>query len=510
MNRKQRQLSEGILLTDQYQLTMAQLYFHQGIHERPVQFEYFYRKNPNYTSHQAGYTILAGTGSLMAWMRDERFTHNEIGLLAAQKGRTGRPLFQRDFLDWLAENGTFADIHIRGLQEGRVAHPTVPLLGVQGPFAMAQILETSLLNHMNYQTLVATRATRMQQAAAGRPILEFGLRRAQGYGAGPGVRGALVGGADSSSNVGISHALGADPKGTHAHSMVQAFVALGGDELEAFRAYAASYPDDCLLLVDTINTMESGIPNAIKVFEELKRKGHQPVGVRLDSGDLAYLTLRAAKELDKAGFNETAIVLSNELDELVIWQIIRQICDEGPGLGMDPDKVIGRLVFGVGTSLITSKGASALNGVYKLTAVRRDTRWQPAIKISENPGKTLNPGAKEVWRLYDQRNRAVCDVLALADEPLEQTDVFHLHHPMEYHKRRLLIRENLSRVERLWTELPLYGDNSPADESIAVIRRRKEGDLELLDGGVKRLVNPHLYHVSLTRRLWQLKQELSP
>lgn len=507
MNRAQRQLSEGILMTDQYQLTMAQLYFRQGLHTMPAQFDYFYRKNPSYGSHQAGYTILAGTGSLLQWMTEERFTADEIACLRRQTGRSGTPLFREDFLDWLLQEGNFAQIRIDGLQEGRVAHPTVPLLTVRGPFAMAQILETPLLNHMNFQTLIATKASRMRQAAGGRPILEFGLRRAQGYGGNPGVRGALIGGADASSNVGISHALGFDPKGTHAHSMVQAFAALGSGELGAFRAYAEIYPDDCLLLVDTINTLESGIPNAIRVFEELRARGHRPVGIRLDSGDLAYLTLRAAQALNAAGFADTTIVLSNQLDEMVIWQILSQIRAEAPKLGLEPEALIRRLVFGVGTALITSQGAAALDGVYKLTAVKDKGQWLPAIKISETPGKTINPGAKQTWRLYDQRDRAVCDVLAMEDEELDKMAELQLHHPVDSHVQRTLRREELSRVERLRVALP-HGPDAPPEETIAEMRLRRDQDLEHLDDGVKRMVNPHLYHVSLTRRLWELKQRL--
>ena len=508
MRRAHRQLSEGILMTDQYQLTMAQLYFRQGLHKMPAQFEYFYRNNPSYGSHQAGYTILAGTGSLLEWMAEERFSETEIAYLRRQTGRSGSPLFHRDFLDWLLEEGNFAQIRIQGLQEGRVAHPTVPLLTVQGPFAMAQILETPLLNHMNYQTLIATRAARMRQAAAGRPIIEFGLRRAQGYGGNPGVRGALVGGVDASSNVGISHALGFDPKGTHAHSMVQAFSALGAGELGAFRAYAETYPDDCLLLVDTINTLESGIPNAIRVFEELRRKGHRPVGIRLDSGDLAYLTLKAAQALDQAGFADTTIILSNQLDEMVIWQILSQIRTEAPKYGLEPEDVANRLVFGVGTALITSQGAAALDGVYKLTAVQDKGQWQPAIKISETPGKTINPGTKQIWRLYDKRDKAVCDVLAIEDERLDEAAELHLHHPVDFHIQRTLKREELSRVERLYIDLPRHGPDSPLEDTIAQMRIRRDHDLERLDDGVKRMVNPHRYHVSLTRALWELKQKL--
>jgi len=508
MNQVQRRLSEGILFTDQYQLTMAQVFYRQNIHTRPVQFEYYYRGNPSYGPHQAGFTIMAGTGSLINWMQEERFTENEIGYLAAQQTRNGKPLFHRDFLDWLLQEGNFSEIRIRGLKEGRVTHPGVPLLVVQGPSSMAQILETPLLNHMNFQTLIATRAARIHQAAAGQPVLEFGLRRAQGYGANPGVRGALIGGADFSSNVGMSHALGFDPKGTHAHSMVQAFIALGGTELDAFQAYAELYPDECLLLVDTVNTLESGIPNAIKTFEELRRKGYKPVGVRLDSGDLAYLTLKAAQELNQAGFSDTAIVLSNQLDEMVIWQILSQIRDEAPSYGLDPSEIIKRLIFGVGTSLITSSGAGALDGVYKLTAIQKDSVWKPAIKISENPGKTVNPGTKEAWRLYDKRDKAVGDVLSMVDESLDHQDEFHLHHPVNSHLQKTVKRKDLSRVEKLWHELEINGPDSAANASIAQMRQRRTRDLQHLDDGVKRFVNPHLYHVSLTEKLWNLKQTL--
>ena len=224
------------------------------------------------------------------------------------------------------------------------------------------------------------------------------MRRAQGHAATAATRAALIGGADWSSNVGGSQVLGFPARGTHAHSMVQLFMALGGSELDAFRAYAEVYPDDCLLLVDTVNTLESGVPNAIKVFEELRRDGHRPVGVRLDSGDLAYLAIQSAKQLNDAGFPETSIVLSSDLDELIVWQIITQILQEAPRAGVDAEQLIGRLVYGVGTRLVTSWGQPALGGVYKLVAVQDKGAWQPAIKLSESSEKTPNPGAKQVWR----------------------------------------------------------------------------------------------------------------
>jgi nicotinate phosphoribosyltransferase len=408
----------------------------------------------------------------------------------------------------LRDNGSFAGIAMHAIPEGRVVHPNVPLVVVQGPLAMAQILETSLLNHLNYPTLIATKAARIRESGRGRLLLEFGLRRAQERGANAGARAALIGGADFTSNVGISHVLGYPPKGTHAHSMVEVFMALGEGELGAFRAYADVYPDDCLLLVDTIDTLESGIPNAIKVFEELRREGHRPVGIRLDSGDLAHLSVLAAKMLNEAGFEDTAIVLSNQLDELVIWQIITQIEAEAPRYGVDPDHLIDRLVYGVGTRLITSQGASALDGVYKLVAVQDGGEWVPAIKLSETPEKTLNPGYKHVWRLYDRRGKATADLLSLDDEDPREMARILLHHPVEHATYRTLDQDDVSEIESLLTDIVREGELVCDLPSIEVMRERRRADVERLDPGVKRLVNPHGYHVSLTERLWDLKQRL--
>lgn len=322
------------------------------------------------------------------------------------------------------------------------------------------------------------------------------------------ARAALIGGADFTSNVAISAALGFPPKGTHAHSLVQSFIALGGTELDAFRAFAEVYPDDCLLLVDTVSTLESGVPNAIRVFEELRVKGHRPVGIRLDSGDLAYLSIQAAKQLDAAGFDEAVIVLSNNLDELVIWQIITQIQDEAPLYGVDPDKLVARLVYGVGTGLITSRGQSALDGVYKLVALCRAGEWVPALKVSESPEKTLNPGHKVAWRLYDQRGRATTDLLTLEDEDPEHLFPIVLHHPVQPTRYRTLEREDVARVERLHVEVLKEGRLVYDRPEIEAMRATREADLGHLDPGVKRLMNPHIYHVSLSERLWSLKQAL--
>ena len=508
MKPSDRSTAEGILFTDQYQLTMAQLYYRMGIHEKDAQFDHFFRGYPAYGVHRAGYCINAGLEWLLDWMQQARFRDTDITYMRGQKGRTGRRLFQDDFLAWLGSNGTFDRITMSAVPEGRVVHPHVPLTVVQGPLAMAQILETPLLNQLNYQILIATKAARIRESGQGKLLLEFGMRRAQGRGANAGARAALIGGADYSSNVGISHVLGYPPHGTHAHSMIQVFMVMGDGELSAFRSYADVYPDDCLLLVDTIDTLESGIPNAIKVFEELRRKGHEPVGIRLDSGDLAYLSIQAAKMLDAAGFPDTSIVLSNQLDELVIWQIVTQIQEEAPRYGVDPDHLIDRLVYGVGTRLITSQGHSALGGVYKLVALCEEGEWVPAFKVSETPAKVPNPGHKHIWRLYDRRHLAVADLLSLDDEEPRSMDRILLHHPIEHAKYQHLDQKELSEIEPLLVKVLQDGRLVYDLPSIDEMRRVRQTDLERLDPGVRRIMNPHIYHVSLSERLWKLKQEL--
>jgi len=508
MKGKERLTTEGILFTDQYQLTMAQLYYRMGIHEQPALFDHFYRKNPDYGQHQAGYCVNAGLQWLLNWMSEAHFRDEDLQYMRAIRGRTGTQVFADDFLSWLATNGHFRGISMRAIPEGRVVHPNVPLTVVTGPLAMVQILESPLLNHLNYQTLIATKAARVKASAQGGLVLEFGMRRAQERGAIAGVRGALIGGADFSSNAGISHVLGLPPKGTHAHSMVQAFMALGGTEIDAFRAYAEVYPDDCLLLVDTINTLESGVPNAIRVFEELRRKGHSPLGIRLDSGDLAFLAIQSAKMLNDAGFEDAMIVLSNELDELVIWQIITQIRDESARYGVEPQPLINRLCYGVGTRLITSRGAAALDGVYKLVALQKNGDWTPAIKISESPAKILNPGNKQVWRLYDERYKATADLICIRDEEPAAEKVLELHHPTDYARHRKLSVDSLTKLEPLLVDILINGRRVYPSESIEELRQRRKQDEACLHSGVKRLMNPHVYHVSLSDKLWNLKQRL--
>jgi nicotinate phosphoribosyltransferase len=508
MKADQQRLAEGILFTDQYQLSMAQLYFRAGLHEQPAQFDHFFRRYPDYGLHEAGYCVNAGLEWLINWMRSVRFRDEEITCLRGQRDRAGKQLFADDFLHYLRHAGSFEAISLRAIPEGRVVHPNEPLTVVRGPLAMAQILETALLNQLNYQTLIATKAARIREASRAGMVLEFGLRRGQDRGANAGTRAALIGGADFSSNVGLSHSLGLPPKGTHAHAMVQVFLSMGMSELEAFRAYAEVYPDDCLLLVDTIDTLESGIPNAIRVFEELRAKGHAPVGIRLDSGDLAYLAIQAVLMLDQAGFPDTSIVLSNDLDELVIWQIQTQIVDEAARYGADATSVIRRLVYGVGTRLVTSHGEGALGGVYKLVALHDGSVWKPALKIADSQTKITNPGQKQAWRIYDRRGPATADLIALEEEDPHTDEQLLLRHPSDHTRYRTLDQSRIARIEPLLVEILREGALVYQFPEMATIRARREADVAELDAGVRRIMNPHIYHVSLTERLWLLKQEL--
>lgn len=495
----------GLLSTDQYQLAMGQAYWRVGLAERRARFDYFFRSLPDYGTHQAGYGVFAGTGWFARWVETIRLTVDDEAALASQHTRTGARRFDDGFIDWLGSRDGFGSLTVRGVPEGRVVYPNVPLITVEGPLAVAQLLETALLNALNYPTLIATKASRVVDAAEGSAVLEFGMRRGPEAGVDAGGRASLIGGCVATSNTALAHTVGVEPSGTHAHSFVQAYMALGYGELEAFRAFATAHPDDCVLLVDTIDTIESGVPNAIAVFEDLVAAGHRPLGVRLDSGDLAHLAVRTARLLDDAGFPEVSIVLSSDLDELVIWQIKAQIRQEAPDYGLDPAAVIARLVYGVGTRLITSHGRSSLNGVYKLVAIHDEVgAWRPAIKVSEDPGKVPAPGPNRVRRLYDRRGLATADVVSLPDEEPERWE---LAHPMR-DMGRVIPAGGVSETEDLHVDLVMEGDRRVGDESIAELDGRRRADLARLDAGVRRLVNPHEYHVSYTRNLRELRDRL--
>jgi nicotinate phosphoribosyltransferase len=485
---------------------MAQLYFRMGIHEITARFEHFFRSYPDYGPHQAGYCINAGMGTLLGWAAGARFGPAEVDALRGQRRTDRSPFYADDFLEWLTSGWEVGRLRILAIPEGRVVHAGEPLTVIEGPLAVAQVLETPLLSFLNFETLIATKASRLTESARGGSVLEFGMRRAAGLGANAATRAALIGGAAASSNVGMSHVLGETPRGTHAHSMVQVFMAMGEGERAAFEAYAEVYPDDCLLLVDTVDTLESGVPNAIAVFEELRRGGHRPVGIRLDSGDLAHLAVQAARMLDQAGFEDCSIVLSSQLDELTIFQILGQIAEEAPRYGLDADHLIRRLVYGVGSRLATSDGDPYLDGVYKLVAIGGSGEgWRPAIKISDTPAKVVNPGAKRLWRIYDERGRATADLMALEHElpapPLT------LHHPSQSGVERTLGQSRVTGIEPLLEEVP-PGAPPDSHELLEEARKRRQADLSRLDPGVRRLVNPHIYHVSLSSELLHLKQDL--
>ncbi len=475
-------LQRGILFTDLYQLTMAQVYFSHGMADLPAGFEHYFRTYPNYGKHRAGYCVSAGVGALVDRLATLRFAEAELSALSQMRAGSGAPLFRRGFLDWLAEQGDFARLRIRATPDGRVVHPHTPITVVEGPLGMGQLVETLLLNHRNYATLVATKAARIKQAARSGMVLEFGMRRAAGTGANLATEAALVGGADFSSNVGASHRAGMAARGTHAHSLVQAFMAEGGDELDAFRAFARVYPDDCVLLVDTVNTLESGLPNAITVFEELRRRGHQPVGIRLDSGDPVDLTLQAAHILDRAGFPDVAIVLSDRLDELAIARITKSLARSAP----DPDRLIGRLVFGVGTRLVTSHGSPSLDGVYKLAAIRRNGAWNPAFKITDDPAKRALPGRKRLWRRYGPDQTALSDLVTLADEEPDPR-------PTQTCRRLL---------EVVWE------DGMGSRDTIDTARARLQADLSGLPAEYRDLIDPDPYPVGPSRGLRTLDHHI--
>lgn len=509
-----RNLAGGILSTDSYQLTMAQLYWRAGLAERPARFEHFFRSCPDYGTHQAGFCVAAGLAPFAEWMTTTKVTAADVEALRGHHTRNGTRLFGDDFLAWFAGVG-FDGLRVEAIAEGRVVHPNTPMTVVEGPLAAAQLLETPLLNQLNFPTLIATKAARVAEASLGRPVLEFGMRRAAtGGGADAASRAAIVGGAVNTSNAAVGYQLGLDPAGTHAHSMVQLFLAIGGGEADAFDHYADVYPDDCLLLVDTVDTLGSGIPNAIRTFEKLRARGHEPIGIRLDSGDLAYLAVQAAVELDAAGFGDAAIVLSSQLDEITIWQITAQIAVEARRAGIDADSVIGRLVLGVGSRMATSEGAPSLDGVFKLVAVEDAAgEWTPAIKRSDTPAKVLNPGRKRLWRLYGGDGTATADVLSTDAETLTPGGELTLHHHAESQISRRLPASRWTRAEELTHPVVEAGavvvdGGSAALDDLDAIAARRTADIEALDPGVRRLVNPHQYHVSITPELRRLKLEL--
>ena len=468
------------LLTDLYELTMMQGYFNNKTNEKVV-FDVFYRKNPS----GSAYAICAGLDQVIDYIKNQTFEEEDIEYLRS----TG--FFNEPFLEYLSTFKFTGDIY--AIPEGTVVFPKEPLLKVVAPIMEAQLVETAILNIINHQSLIATKASRVDYAAGG-GVMEFGLRRAQGPDAGVyGARAAVIGGCVGTSNVLAGKMFDIPVKGTHAHSWIMSFKT----ELEAFRNYAMAYPDNCLLLVDTYDTLKSGVPHAIQVFDEMKAKGIKSklYGIRLDSGDLAYLTKKARKMLDDAGHKDAIISASSDLDEYVIESLQRQGA-----------KITS---WGVGTNLITSADCPAFGGVYKLAAIQQeDGTFKPKIKVSENIEKVTNPGNKTVFRLYDNATGKIkADLIALADETYSGDNDLMIFDPIATWKRTYLEAGTYTVRELL---VPVFIDGKCVYESPAVmdIRDYCAKELNTLWDESRRFVNPQEVYVDLSKPLFELKNEL--
>lgn len=465
------------MMTDLYELTMMNGYLRYGKDKNRACFDLFYRRRGDVTA----YAVAAGLEQVIEYVKNLRFTEDDIEYLRSLA------IFDDAFLSYLS--GFHFTGEILAVPEGTIVFPDEPILRVIAPIMEAQLLETALLNIINHQTLIATKAARVVQSARGDKVLEFGLRRAQGPDAGIyGARASIIGGCQATSNVLTGQLFGVPVGGTHAHSWVMSFE----DELTAFRAYADVFPDNCLLLVDTYDTLGSGVPNAITVFKELRTRGKEPVGIRLDSGDLAFLSRQARVMLDDAGFPEAKIFASGDLDEEVIWDLKAQ------GAAID--------VWGVGTRMITSMDNPALGGVYKLSAEEIDGTFVPRIKISENPAKITNPGVKQLYRFYDRRSgKALADLLALEEEDLSSGKPLEIFDPENTWKRMTLCDYRMRRLL-----VPVFEDGelvyiSPALSDIAAYAKQ---EMETFWDEYKRLNRPHRYKVDLSQKLYDLKLQL--
>ena len=463
------------LLTDLYQLTMGYGFYRQNKHEEEVVFDLFFRKNALIT-----YSISAGLEQAMDYLLNWRFDDEDIAYLRSLH------LFSEDFLEYLKNMKFTGDVY--AVKEGTPVFPAEPILTIKAPLIQAQFAETALLNIINHQTLIATKSSKICRATGGKGIvMEFGLRRAQGPDAGiNGARAAIIGGCSSTSNVITGKTFGVPVAGTMAHSWVMDY----DSEYEAFKAYAEAYPDNCLLLVDTYDTLRSGVPNAIKVFKELKAKGHTPKGIRLDSGDLAYLSKKARKMMDEAGFPEAIICVSGDLDERSINSLIQQ------GAKIDS--------WGVGTKLITSEDLPALGGVYKLSAViGKDGKVTPKIKLSDNTAKITNPSFKNLYRLYDKENgMAIADLITLRDETVDDSKPLTIFHPVETWKRHEV--ENF-RAEELLHTIVKNGKLVYKFPTLKEVAEYSKGELAKFWEEYLRLDMPQLYKVDLSDKLHTLK-----
>ena len=466
------------LLVDFYELTMANGFFKEEMRDKIVIFDMFFREVPD----NGEYTIVAGLEQLIEYMGNLHFSDEDIEFLRSKN------IFDEEFLAYLKDFKFVCDVW--AMPEGTLAFPGEPLLTVRGPAIQAQMLETMVLLTLNHQSMIATKASRIVRQAKGRPVVEFGSRRAQGYSAANlGARAAYIGGCAGTANTLSDKMFGVPALGTMAHSWVQMF----DTELEAFRAFARVYPDNCLLLVDTYDTLKEGIPNAIKVFdEEVVPRGFRPKGIRIDSGDITYISNKARKMLDDAGYPDAQIMASNSLDEYTIRTILHQ------GAKLDS--------FGVGERLITSKSSPVFGGVYKLVATVNDGgKIIPKIKISENVAKITTPGFKELYRFYEnETGKAMADVIALRDEEIPK-DNYEIFHPVYTWKRKTLSDYTAKKVlVQIYDKGELVYDLPSLEE----IKERAERELDTLWEETKRLDNPNEYIVDLSEKLWKLKDEL--
>jgi nicotinate phosphoribosyltransferase len=468
------------LLTDLYQLTMAYGYWKLGRADLEAVFHLFFRKAP----FAGGYAIAAGLGLALDYIREFEFDATDIEYLASLAGNDGRPLFDRGFLDYLVTLRLTCDID--AMPEGTVAFGQEPLLRVRGPILQCQLLETPLLNIINFQTLIATKASRICAVAAGKPVIEFGLRRAQGIdGALSASRAAYIGGCAATSNVMAGKLYGIPVKGTHAHSWVMSF----NTELEAFERYAKVMPNNCVFLVDTYDTLE-GVRQAVEVGRKLRETGHEMVGVRLDSGDLAYLSMETRNMLDRAGFTGAAILATNDLDE----HIMESLKSQGAPIA----------VWGVGTKLATAYDQPALGGVYKLGALRGDDgNWQPKLKLSEQAVKTSIPGILQVRRFAGERG-LVGDMIYDETQGIDNREIIvDIKDPT----RRKKLDGKGSAADLLVPAIRGGRLVAPA-EDLGTIRNRLQVGLEKLHPTIRRLMNPHEYPVGLDIGLHERRDDM--
>jgi nicotinate phosphoribosyltransferase len=466
------------LLTDFYELTMANGYFQNGLKDKIAYFDMFFRRVPD----DGGFAIMAGVEQLIEYLKDLRFDDRDIEFLRSKN------LFSEEFLQYLKTFNFHCDVW--AVAEGTPIFPNEPIITVKGPVIEAQFIETMVLLTVNHQSLIATKANRIVRAAQGRDVMEFGSRRAHGSdGAVYGARAAYIGGCVGTSCTLAEKEFGIPAMGTMAHSWVQMFPT----ELEAFRAYARTYPANCTLLVDTYNVLKSGLPNAIKVLqEEIVPGGFRPRGIRIDSGDITYLSREARKMLDEAGFPDCKIVASNSLDEFIIRDILVQ------GAQVD--------LFGVGERLITSRSEPVFGGVYKLVAVEENREFVPRIKLSENVSKITNPGFKQVWRIFDKESgKAIADVLTNYDETIDENQPYELFDP-EYTWKRETVA-NFS-AQKLLVRIFDKGTCVYKSPKLKDVKSYCAGQVDSLWDSVKRFENPHKYYVDLSRPLWEMKARL--